>query len=81
MKSDEELLTEYTDWLLGNYPVDMILDEMARQIEDAIDARRLCPEVEKAGLHPFPHALTQRSKRELMVIQLRRFAKEITGRT
>jgi hypothetical protein len=77
MKSDEELLTEYTDWLLGNYPVDMILDEMARQIEDAIDARRLCPEVEKAGLHPFPHALEQRGNRELMVRKLRNFARRI----
>jgi hypothetical protein len=79
MKSDEELLVEHTSWLLDNYGVAMIIDEMARQIEEAIESRRLSPEVEKAGLHPFPHALTQRGKREHMVIQLRKFAKEVSN--
>jgi hypothetical protein len=74
MKSDEELLIEHTSWLLENYPVDMILTEMARQIEEAIEARRLSPEVEKAGLHPFPHALEQRGRRERVARQLRNYA-------
>jgi hypothetical protein len=77
MKSDEELLIEYTEWLLDNYGVDMIINEMARQIEEKIEARRLSPEVEAAGLHPFPHALEQRGNRERVVRHLREFAKKV----
>jgi hypothetical protein len=74
MKSDEELLIEHTSWLLDNWGVDIILNEMARQIEEAVEARRLSPEVEKAGLHPFPHALEQREVRERAARHLRNFA-------
>jgi hypothetical protein len=77
MKSDEELLIEHTSWLLANYPVAMILTEMARQIEKAVEARRLTPEVEKAGLHPFPHALEQRAQRMREVLQLQDLANRI----
>jgi hypothetical protein len=47
---------------------------MARQIEEAIESRRLSPEVEKAGLHPFPHSLEQRGKRTQVAKQLRSYA-------
>ena len=60
--------------LLENYPLNMLLLEMATIILDRIENAKVPVDLEKAGLSPKPHAVLQRSKRMRQAMQLQALA-------
>ena len=69
--------TAILEELLDNYSLETVLTAMATIIREGVEARKLSAEIEKAGLHPYPHALTQRQTRLRQVRQLQELANRI----
>lgn len=63
--------------LLGEYSLETLLTEMATIIRESVEARIVSKSIEDAGLHPFPHAFTQRQTRLRQVRQLQELANRI----
>jgi hypothetical protein len=63
--------------LLEEYGLSDILTAMATIIRMKVEARKLDPKVEAAGLHPFPHALAMRETRLKKAMQLQELANRI----
>jgi hypothetical protein len=65
------------EYLLEEYPLEMLLTEMATIIREHVEINMLPKAIENAGLHPHPHALTQRHTRLKQVQQLQELANRI----